>query len=140
MKDFIIFIGILGMIILLVVGIVIAPSAIHNNKLNKFADNLFNYPLPRETHVLSKNKRVGLLVANGDHCDYEACLIVSTKLNKYEVVSFYRTTSLPAADKDTTDITISVELLKEGDEKENNIFKISILDSGYSPALDLRCY
>lgn len=45
--------------------------------------------------------------------------------------NLYRTTSLSDADKKITDVKISVELLKEGDEKENNVFRISILDTGY---------
>lgn len=127
--------------IALIVGPIVMPIIIHNNKLSDFANNLYNYPLPEKTKVLSKDKDVGVLVANGNHCDYMAFMTLSTKLSENHILSYYQAALLPTAEENNNkeNVKVTVELSDKRDELGNLVYRIEILDSGYSSGLDFRC-
>lgn len=47
------------------------PQVDNNQHLQRFADELYNYPLPPQTEVVEQNATVTLL-GNGNHCDFVA--------------------------------------------------------------------
>ncbi|MCY6485454.1 hypothetical protein OW763_14060 [Clostridium aestuarii] len=109
--------------------------------MSTFANNLYTHPLPKNTKILSKDKEVGLLVCNGNHCDYRASMMLSTKLSKNYILAYYKSASVPTADKniDKDDVKVTVEILNQRDKLGNLIFKIEIFDDGYPAGFDLRC-
>lgn len=57
----------------------LASYLYNNQQLQRFADNLYTYPLPPRTQVVSKHAEVTLL-GNGNHCDFVAEQLLQTEL------------------------------------------------------------
>jgi len=124
----------------LLLGLILFPFVrditSNNRTLKNFSNHLFDSPLPPMTKELNRNSEIGILVANGDHCDFRAKMTLETSLSKQEIISFYNK-AMPSA-KRQSQVKINI---KFHDEKVNNklVFDIEILDDGYNTGFDLRC-
>jgi hypothetical protein len=116
---------------------------INNFYLNKFASNLYSYPLPPQTQFIDSHAEVTLL-GNGNHCDFVVKQFLTTQLSRSEVESYYENVRLPAVKKrsqtDEPDLVmISLEFNEQRATDKQLQFTISLTDLGYSPLLDIRC-
>lgn len=115
------------------------PVAVHNVELDRFSRNLYNHPLPPQTTVVSKDHNVSLR-GNGNHCDFYAEQVMSTKLSHDEIEDFYRGTELPGIGIGQDKVFLSVSFDEYPFTSGERIFKIYILDFGNPTNLDYRCH
>lgn len=124
------------------------PQIFTNAKLDAFADQLFDYPLPEQTRLVSKDKFVGL-TGNGNHCDYIASQVVETTLPLEAISRYYADVLfLPPGGRNDglgpdyqtapipPDIWTNGETTKDGRQR----VWISLDSFGHSPGLDIRCH
>src|SRR5688572_28133558 len=69
-------------------------QAYNDWQLQKFASNLFNYPLPPQTEIINRHSEVGLM-GNGNHCDFLVTQIMRTRLSESEIEAYYDEVLLP---------------------------------------------
>jgi len=136
-----IFIGV-GVAALIVLVFIFGPRVEHDNALRRFADQLYNYPPPSKTQIVSRDSQVGLLSANGNHCDYRVVQIISSELSVIDLNAYYQplrfAAALPPESKsETKDIPLQIEVLEpQGDRTQ---VRLTLSDFGYPPGLDFRC-
>src|SRR5688500_7730661 len=73
------------------------PVLYNNWQLDRFARNLYDYPLPPQTEVVNHQAEVGLM-GNGNHCDYVVRQVLLTSLVPEDIEAFYADVMLPAVD------------------------------------------
>lgn len=119
--------------------IVMGPSLIHSHRLNNFADNLYEYPLPPDTKICSQHKEAGPFMSNGDYLTYRASMTLFSRLTKDEIIKYYKNVKLPSARPNVTSpVTLQIKFIQVLDK--NIIFEIRIIDGEYEPiGFDLRC-
>lgn len=61
----------------------------HNSVLNNFSSSLFTIPTPPNSKVVQQEKKIGVLLGNGNHCDYYAGLAVKSSLKFEEFKNWY---------------------------------------------------
>jgi hypothetical protein len=143
--------GCLALFVVLIVSctlLVWVPQLYNNWQLGRFANNLFEYPLPPDTQIISQYAEVGLF-GNGNHCDFEVRQVMITKLSKTEIDAYYNSVVFPSVNNHNegkapqfqgTSISVSVTfenvVLEGGLQK----FAATLFDFGYSPGLDIRCH
>ncbi len=126
------------------------PVASNNSQLSRFANNLYNHPLPPQTQVLNQKAEVGLM-GNSNHCDFVAEQTIVTSLGRQEIEAYYAGVELPPVrsapqgrdDFWTTGLHSPVEPIVEFQEVRNNgqlVFKLSLVDYGYPAGFDFRCH
>lgn len=111
--------------------------------LQGFANNLYDYPLPPETEVVSKDARVELM-GNGNHCDFVANQTLVSELPREEIEAYYQDIRLPAVRGDSQlaqngYIQVRVDF-KSSTSDGQTYFSIWIADVGYPPGFDIRCH
>ena len=124
------------------------PQIFTNAKLNALANQLFDYPLPEQTRLVSRDKYVGL-TGNSNHCDYFVAQTMETALPLAEIKRYYadviflppggRNDGLASpyqTDPITPDIFANGETTIDG-RQQVSIFLASL---GHSPGLDIRCH
>lgn len=133
---------------LLCAGALWAPQIQNNMKLNAFADQLFDLPLPDQTEVMSRSKRVGLH-GNGNHCDFLVTQFVVTGLSLETIQEYYgRVTFLPAgghneglsAADESAPLDPQITPRDPRAEDGRQEISISLIDAGHPPGWDLRCH
>jgi len=92
--------------------------------------------MPPSTRELSRDSKVSVQVANGDHCDFKAERTFETTLTKEEIMDYYKDASIQSA-KGISKVKIKV-ILKEA-EHGKLIYRIVALNDGYSANFDIRC-
>jgi hypothetical protein len=50
----------------------LSSAVVNNFRLARFSAQLFTYPLPPGTQLITRSANVGVLTGNGDHCDFIA--------------------------------------------------------------------
>jgi len=146
--------NIIGCLVMLVVPIsfcillIWLPQVYNNHQLSRFANNLFNYPLPPQTEVISQYAEVGLM-GNGNHCDFKATQTMRTQLTVDQIETYYGEVLLPPVNmhNDGKSQAFQGKPLSIFVDFDNSVlidgwqnFTIQLLDFGYSPGLDLRCH
>ena len=124
------------------------PQLFNNWQLNRFANNLFDYPIPPQTEVISRHVDVGL-TGNGNHCDFEATQTMRTKLTSEEIEAYYNEVLLPPVNSHNEGISepyqgkpipIFIDFDHSALENGWQRFTIQLFDFGYAPGLDFRCH
>jgi hypothetical protein len=124
------------------------PQLYNNWQLSRFANNLFDYPLPPQTEVISRHVEVGLM-GNGNHCDFVATQIMRTKLAAEEIEAYYNKVLLPPVNNHNegiaepfqgSPIPIFIDFENSALEDGWQYFSIELFDFGYAPVLDFRCH
>lgn len=77
-------------VILLPILLFVFVPVYNNIKLEFFANQIFDYPLPPSSKVISTNKKVGNFTGSSKHCDFLATMIISTSLSKDEIKDYYK--------------------------------------------------
>ncbi len=131
--------GCISMILFLVVLILWFPirDTIKNNFLLKeFSNQLFDQQVSDQTIEINKKSEVGILVANGDHCDFRAKRTFESSLKQEEIKEYYQDLYLSSANKKSK-MKVELEIL----ESRLNVisYRITILDGGYPAGFDIRC-
>ncbi len=129
-------------------GLPMAFSTWRNNaRLDKFSDNLFNYPLPSGTEEEDRYTEMGLLGGNGNHCDYIAGKSLVTELSQGDIEAYYKDVEFPPAVSQSEYarlwgglIPVRVHFADEPSADGRLCFSISISDIGNPPDFDIRCH
>lgn len=87
-------------IILTIIAIMLFSLATgHKRNLDKFSNNLFNFPLPPKTMVLEKEKFGGKnwvdFGGSGGYWNVVAIMKMSSKLSKDEIIAYYDNVRFP---------------------------------------------
>jgi hypothetical protein len=88
---------------------------LNNRKLYKFERSFTALKHQPGTTSIKQASRVGLLVGNGDHCDYFVGEIRTYSGNPKSIGTFYSTTTLPSPHGNRRSEPPSVVFLKNGD-------------------------
>jgi hypothetical protein len=124
-----------------------APIYMNNLRLEKFAENLYNYPLPPETTVLTQYAEVDK-VGNGNNCSYMAQQKLVSALSREEVEEFYQHVMFPRISLGSWgniyDGSAEIPLRLSFDEVESDVkqtnFTLTLYDMGLDNTLDVRCH
>lgn len=128
----------LSPMILCGLGVVI-PVWANNVRLDRFAENLFDYPLPPGTEEVDRQAHVRLM-GNGNHCDFEARRSLLTELSRAEIEAYYRDLTLPAVDSSSHG-RIEVQVQFHESQQDGRLhFTVELVDVGYPPGFDIRCH
>ncbi len=126
----------------------VIPQAQNNWKLRTFAGNLFAYPLPPQTEVVSRYSEVELK-GNSNHCDFEARQTMVTPLSEQEIEAYYVEVALPPAGNynagrapayRTAPALVFVRFDETGMPDGRRRFTLVLYDHGHPPGLDIRCH
>ena len=111
-------------------------------RLNAFADNLFDYPLPPQTEEIERYAEVGLLTGNSNHCDYLAKRTLATRLSADEIEAFYRDIRLPEVVDHPKSPGVGVEVVIDPERQSDGRLRVivSLSNFFYPPGLDIRCH
>ncbi|MEA3308461.1 MAG: hypothetical protein U9Q70_02985 [Chloroflexota bacterium] len=118
------------------------PIGVNNLRLQRFAGNLYDYPLPPNTEVLDRHAEVGL-TGNGNYCDFQVEQSLVTTLTREKIEVYYQNLKLPAAGElHHVDSAVSVRVhFDETFSSDGKLhFTIELFDSGYPPGFDIRCH
>jgi hypothetical protein len=120
----------------------------NNLRLEKFAENLYEYPLPPDTSVLSQHTELGK-VGNGNNCSYEVRQTMVSTLPREAIEQYYEGVMLPRVSFGTQyeglyDSPTVTEIRFEFDESRTDetksFFTLSLFDVGLDVTLDIRCH
>lgn len=123
------------------------PQHYNNRQLQQFAANLYNYPLPPHSEIVSQSAEVGLM-GNGNHCDFLVTQTLVTELSQAEIEAYYAGVALPPVNNhnqgvapETRGLPIPVTVsYDESPSSDGRLrFTLTLLDFGHDPGLDIRC-
>lgn len=126
---------------------VVLPPLYNNWQLAQFSNNLFTYPLPPQTEIISRSAEVGLM-GNGNHCDFVAEQVMITQLSREAIEGYYAEVALPPVNNHNEGkvpeargqpLPISLSFDEAPLQDGARRFTISLIDLGYSAGLDFRC-
>ncbi|MBI5034167.1 MAG: hypothetical protein HZB51_26905 [Chloroflexi bacterium] len=118
------------------------PIAINQWTLWRFANNLFEYPLPPNTALVEKRIELSH-PGNGNTCLYQAELILSSTSSLETIKSYYAKVEFPrVVDSPYTSksITAWVKLDNSTATALEKRFIVELEDSGSDVTLDIRCH
>ena len=124
------------------------PMSTNNLRLEKFAQNLYEYPLPPDTIVLTQHTELSKL-GNGNNCSYEVQQSMTSTLPPEEIEEYYEGVMLPrvsfgAQYDGMYDSPTVTKIRLEFDERQTNetksFFTLSMFDVGIDVTLDIRCH
>ena len=114
--------------------VLVASSYVVNNwRLDRFVTQFIDNP-PEGANVTVRNKQVGVLTGNGDHCDYIVDIDVESALGAEAIVTHYRALPVePAVVGEDVELLLSIETLADGK------YRLNATNAPYMSALDFRC-
>ena len=112
----------------------VADTAVNQYRSMQFGAQLYAIPLPERTVLLKEEQRVGLLVGNGNHCDFIADLHVASALSQKEIEKYYSALRLKPVRERGDEPYVLVSAEGEG------LYLIRAVDSPNTPGMDLRCH
>lgn len=123
------------------------PIHMNNLRLEKFAENLYDYPLPLETTVLRQDAQVQK-VGNGNNCSYIAQQTLVSALSREEVEEFYKSVTFPRISLGSWGniygSSAEIPLRLQFDEVESDVkqthFTLTLYDIGLDNTFDVRCH
>jgi|GEM_PF-2752239 hypothetical protein len=138
----------LPMMVLMCCGVAFwLPQILNDWQLARFAENLYRYPLPPQTEVLSRHSEVGLM-GNGNHCDFLVTQTMLTRLTREEIKIYYKNVAFPPVNDHNEGVSLPyqgkpIPVYLEFDmsvETAQQRFTARLIDMGYNPGLDIRCH
>ena len=123
------------------------PVYMNNLRLEKFAENLYRYPLPPDTTVLEQHAEVSKL-GNGNNCSYRAEQAMVSTLPREEIQKYYEDITLPRVSVgqwnevyDSPTVTkIDLEFDEVQSDTSKSFFTLTLFDVGLDTTLDVRCH
>jgi len=131
-------------------GLMWIPYQVNNQKLEWFAEQLYAYPLPPSTEIISRHQEIALL-GNGNHCDYVVEQVLATSSDPKGIEQHYANAKFLSVDKRkrhssyetgeiptflTADVVITGEQFSDGRQK----VIVGLVDFGNDPGFDIRCH
>lgn len=139
----------LSVIPLIVCGLAVwLPISTNNLRLEKFAQNLYEYPLPPDTTVLTQHTELSKL-GNGNNCSYKVQQLMASTLPREDIEEYYENVMLPRVSFGSQydgryDTPTATEIRLEFDENQStetkSFFIVSLFDVGVDVTLDVRCH
>ena len=139
----------LAVIPLIVCGLAVwLPMSTNNLRLEKFAQNLYEYPLPPDAIVLTQHIELSKL-GNGNNCSYEVQQSMVSTLPRGAIEQYYENIMLPRVSfgpqyDGMYDSPTVTKIRLEFDENQSNetksFFTLSLFDVGIDVTLDIRCH
>lgn len=139
----------LAVIPLIVCGLAVwLPMSTNNLRLEKFAQNLYEYPLSPDTTVLTQHAELSK-VGNGNNCSYEAQQTMVSTLSREEIERYYEGVMLPRVSfgaqwdgrYDSPTVTeIRLKFDESQTDETKSFFTLSSVDGGLDITLDIRCH
>jgi hypothetical protein len=121
---------------------IMIPVAINQWTLWRFANNLFEYPLPPNTVVVEKTIELSH-PGNGNTCLYQAKLILASTLSLETIKSYYANVEFPRVNDSpyaSKSITAWVKLDNRTATASEKRFIVELEDFGSDVTLDIRCH
>lgn len=131
-------------------GLMWIPYQVNNQKLEWLAEQLYAYPLPPSTEVISRHQEIALL-GNGNHCNYVVEQVLATLSDPKEIEKHYTNAKFLSVDKRkryssyetgnsptflNADVVITGEQFSDGRQK----VIVGLVDVGNDPGFDIRCH
>jgi uncharacterized membrane protein YtjA (UPF0391 family) len=117
-----------------------AGHLVNNLRLAKFEDQLFDYPLPEGAEVAGRSSQVGVLLGNGNHCDFVVEQSLRTVLTVEEVRSYYSSFSPRHAIPGGAGAGAPNLQVYRPCCAEDEPILVSLVDAPYEGILDVRCH
>jgi hypothetical protein len=125
----------------------------------KFNSAFSQIPHPPGTHAIKIESDMGLILGNGNHCDFVVGQLRSYGTTETEIRNFYRghTVLNPLNNErvpveiafckngkweSTDDVAFAAvdkELLRIANRAKQNTYIVFLYDGGYDPSIDIRC-
>jgi hypothetical protein len=124
------------------------PMSTNNLRLERFAQNLYEYPLPADTTVLTQHAELSK-VGNGSNCSYEVQQSMVSTLPREAIEQYYEDVMLPRVSfgaqwdgrYDSPTVTeIRLEFDESQTDERKSYFTLSLFDVGLDVTLDIRCH
>ena len=121
---------------LLIVLAILDSRRRNDRRLAHFSEQLFSYPLPPGSRVLSQTAQVGVLTGNGNHCDYISQMELESSLPIAAIEAHYQRLQLrPAAGNGAGAGLPAVTV----DSLDMQRVTVTAIDAPYPAGLDDRC-
>ncbi|MGA4987221.1 hypothetical protein [Nonomuraea bangladeshensis] len=115
------------------------PSWANDRKLEALGDRLLAYPPPPETfHTDNTAEGSIALRGNGNHCDYQVRISLSTNLSEEAVVRYYAAARIAGVETEPVSLRVYFERDQDGDGLPKSLI-VEAYDST-DAGLDLRCH
>ena len=124
------------------------PMSTNNLRLEKFAKNLYDYPLPPDTTIIEQHAILSK-VGNGNNCSYEAQQSLVSTLPRDEIEHYYEGVMLPRVSfgaqydglYDSPTVTkVRLEFEESQTNETKSSFTLTLFDVGIDVTLDIRCH
>ncbi|MFB9625467.1 hypothetical protein [Nonomuraea helvata] len=117
------------------------PAWLNDRKLANLEDRFLAYPLPPDTDFADYSAEGSIaLRGNGNHCDYQVRIKLSTTLSEEEVVRYYDAAGIAGVEVERAPLRVyfdrSSDKAADGNMKH---FIVELYDST-DAGLDLRCH
>jgi hypothetical protein len=139
----------LAVIPLVVCGLALwFPMSTNNLRLEKFAEKLYDYPLPPDTTIIEQHAVLSK-VGNGNNCSYEAQQSLVSTLPREEIEHYYEGVMLPRVSfgaqydglyNSPTVTKVRLEFDGNQTDETKSFFTLSLFDVGLDTTLDVRCH
>lgn len=142
----------------IVLAPVIGDTIAHDRKLRRYQAALRDAPHPGDTLLVSAEKRVGLFVGNGNHCDYFVGELRQYSGSRQEIEEFYAGISIegygpvellfvengqfpePARWTLPRKLDELAEWSVSPVELQADVYLVYVLAPGFDPGYDIRCH
>lgn len=109
-----IFVIVIASVILIPLLLIVASRVtvmLKNNIIAEYFLEELEYPRPDSTQIYEKYSKIGLLVGNGNHCDFFSGIIFYSQLSREEIKKFYQERQSYAGELLFLDNSTSIEAL-----------------------------
>jgi hypothetical protein len=121
---------------LLVLGATSAYAA-NEWRLARFGSQLLEFPLPRSTREVAHVAEVGVLVGNGDHCDFVVTRRLESSLPLDSLKAHFAPLHLRPAIAGGADAGLPLLEIREDSVRH---YSVIATDAPYEGIFDVRCY
>lgn len=117
------------------------PGVPNNIAMHRFAHNLYEYPLIDDwTKEINRYEKIGLIVGNGNHCDFLVIRTLTSNADKKEeIINYYRDIYLPAVYSEHGKVKIMISFHENVSPVDGQLYyDLIIFDPGYPAGFDVR--
>jgi hypothetical protein len=124
------------------------PTHLNDLRLSAFANNLYDYPLPPSTTIVSQHSELAKL-GNGSNCYYRVEQSMTSTLSRAEIENYYKNVMLPKVSfgqqwdglyGSPTVMEIDLDFDEQNSVENVQYFTLELFDVGIDVTLDIRCH